>query len=101
MTSKCSPTTDFMVRLRKLDRAGLTVRDAVALWVIRGQPGMMGRELATTIGLKSRSNIQENIARLIRLGMIEDRRKAQNRLTPNDLYITPAGEQLLNDVIPE
>lgn len=95
-----NPTVDFFVGLRKIDKSGLKARDVIALWAIRQTPGMMGRELALKIGLNTRSNIQDAIARLTMHGLIEDRRKTRDNRTPNDLHILPAGTVYLDDVIP-
>lgn len=89
-----------MVRLRRIDRQRLTVRDIIILWAIRNNPGVMGRELATKLGYKSRSNVQEGIARLLRAKFIEDRRPVQDHMTPNDLHITSAGQDFLEEVVP-
>jgi DNA-binding MarR family transcriptional regulator len=94
-SAELKPTVEFMARLRKIDRSGLKVRDVIVLWAIREQPGMMGRELAMKIGLESRSNVQDQIARLIARSFVEDRRKTHDQQTPNDLHILPAGRDYL------
>lgn len=91
---------DFLVRLRKLDRLRITPRDVIILWVIREIPGCMGRELSTKVGAPSRSSIQGAIPRLIKRGLLEDRRIKLTNLTPNDLYITDAGRAFLNEMVP-
>lgn len=93
--SSLKPTVEFMVKLRIIDRSGLKVRDVIVLWAVREQPGMMGRELAMKIGLESRSNVQDQMARLIARGLIEDRRPTKDQQTPNDLHILDAGRQFL------
>lgn len=95
-----SPVVDFMLRLKKLDAAHLRPRDLLVLWAIQRDPGMMGRELSNKLGYPSRSNVQICITRLIFHGFIEDRRVIKNQLTPNDLYILPAGEKFLADIMP-
>lgn len=99
-----SPTQDFLMRLHKIDMIGMRTRDIILLWAIARDPGMMGLELARKLGYKSRSNIQDAIARLTALGLIEDRRvvidKHRNR-TPNDLHALPAGEKFLTEVVPQ
>lgn len=91
---------DFLIRLRRIDRAKVTPRDVIVMWAIREIPGVMGRELATKVGVKSRSGIQNGILRLIRMGLIEDRRIKLTNLTPNDLYITQAGCDFLDYIVP-
>lgn len=93
-------TIDFLVRLKTLDRSGLKVRDVLVLWAVSRDDGLMGREVAMKLGYKSRSNVQDCVSRLIDHGMIEDRRTKRNNQTPNDLYILPAGEKFLADVVP-
>lgn len=95
-----TPPIDFLVRMRKLDRSKLTPRDVVLMWAIREIPGIMGRELAMKVGVKTRSAVQFGIARLIRRGLIEDRRVKLHNLTPNDLHITAAGVAFLEDLVP-
>lgn len=93
--------TDFMLRLKKIDRAGHTCRDVFVLWAVAREPGLMGRELAIKLGYKTRSAVQNRIGHLIRAGLLEDRRAVMSQLTPNDLYITPAGEKFLAEVVPQ
>lgn len=93
--------TDFMLRLKKIDAGGHTVRDVFILWAVARDPGLMGRELATKLGYKTRSAVQNRIGHLIQAGLLEDRRAKISQLTPNDLYITPAGEKFLAEVVPQ
>jgi DNA-binding MarR family transcriptional regulator len=101
VTALSSETTAFFTRLHKIDRAGLKVRDTFVLWSVARQPGMMGQEIAHKLGYPSRSSIQGGIERLLLLGFVEDRRAAKNQMTPNDLYILPAGEAFLADLLPQ
>ena len=98
MTGRHHDVESFFVRLRKIERNGLTSRDFVMLYLIGQQPGIMGNAICKKLGYESRSNIQDNMARLARLGFTEDRRTLTNRSTPNDWHITPAGEALIEDV---
>jgi DNA-binding MarR family transcriptional regulator len=94
----------LLVALRKLDNARLTARDVLVMEALRERPGMMGRELSAKIGMKTRSNVQDSIRRLILNNMIEDRRAVFDGLhnrTPNDLYLLPAGEKFLNELVPQ
>lgn len=95
-----NPTIDFMARLKKVDNADLKCRDILVLWAIAREPGMMGRELAMKLGYKSRSNVQICVDRLKRTGLVEDRRPVEDNRTPNDLYVTPAGEIFLGEIVP-
>lgn len=92
--------SDFFVRLRKIENAGLKARDIVVLYAIQGEPGIMGRTLAIKLGYASRSNVQDCVARLVKQGFIEDRRRVVNQQTPNDLHILPAGVELLTEIVP-
>jgi len=100
MTAGYSPTIEFLRRLKKIDAEDLRTRDILVLWAISRQGGMMGLELSRQLGYPSRSHVQICIERLIRHGFIEDRRKVVNQLTPNDLYILPAGIKFLAEVVP-
>jgi DNA-binding MarR family transcriptional regulator len=100
VTERNSPTVDFMKRLRQIDNAHLTVRDVIVLWAIAREPGMMGRQLALKIGYKTRSNVQNQFERLIQHGFVEDRRPVANNMTPNDLHITLAGAEFLDEIVP-
>lgn len=101
MTLRHPDAPPFFVRLRKIERAGLTHRDFVMLYLIGQQPGIMGNEICKTLGYPSRSNIQDNMARLARLGFAEDRRTGGRIREPNDWHITAAGEALIEDVFAE
>lgn len=95
-----SPTVDFMVRLKLIERNQHSVRDVLILWAVQREPGLMGLELARVLGYRTRSHVQARIGHLILFGLLEDRRKKLNSLTPNDLYITAAGEKFLREVVP-
>lgn len=95
-----SPLVDFMVGLRKIDKSAHKPRDLMVLWTIAREGGQMGKEIAARLGYPSRSHIQDAFERLMKSGFIEDRRKTFNQQTPNDFWITPAGEAFLIDIIP-
>lgn len=99
------PAVDFMVRLKLMDRSLVTTRDAICLWAIKSNPGTAGRELALKLGYAARSSIEFNVARLVRLGYIQDRREnvdpLKPRLTPNSFYITPDGDAFLDELLPK
>jgi DNA-binding MarR family transcriptional regulator len=92
------PTAEFMVRLRKIDRSGLKVRDVIVLWAIRENPGMMGRELSSKLGYESRSHVQDCFQRLERHGFIVDRRVTRDQQTPCDFHITDPGKEFLASI---
>jgi len=95
-----TPSIDFLSRLRKIDRHDVKTRDVIIMWAVAREPGMMGQELARKIGFEGRSNVQICLRRLLRMGLVEDRRARLDNRTPNDLYITPKGEAMLADVVP-
>lgn len=96
-----SAITDFMIRLHKIGKAGLVLRDPIVLYYIKHNPGTNGISMSRALGLGNRSTIQDNVKRLERLGMIEDRRAVKDFRHANILHITPAGEALLDDVLPK
>ena len=52
------------------------------LYAIISNPGMAGLDLGKAIGMEHRSSVDSNIRRLIRQGMIEDRREREGRAIP-------------------
>ncbi|MFL6707955.1 MAG: MarR family transcriptional regulator [Massilia sp.] len=92
-------TEEFLHRLLNVDLAGLTVRDALALYVIQAQPGISGLDLAHMVGQPHRSGVQSNIHRLIDRGLIEDRRERSKKAIPSLLYVLPAGVELWKTLI--
>ncbi len=101
-----SPMLPFMIGLNIIDEACVAPRDVLMMWAIRAEPGLMGKELARKIGKSERAHIQENAKRLIRYGMIEDRRPqnlnpSSNRRVPNDFHITQKGSDFLDSLFPE
>jgi hypothetical protein len=99
-----TPVVNFMVALHKIERAKLKARDILLLWTIKTNPGVMGQEAGKNIGFQNHSSIQSATVRLRLHGYMQDRRPIVEvtRLTrtPNRLYITPKGEALLEDIIP-
>ena len=100
MTNEYSPTVDFLIRLKKLDRAGLTVRDALVLYTIIHNPGISGVHIADMVGAGNRSNIAFNVQRLAREGFIEDRRQQVGKAHPTMFHVLPAGLKFWNDLKP-
>jgi DNA-binding MarR family transcriptional regulator len=100
MIETSSPTVGFLIRLRKIDKQGLTLRDTLMLYAIISNPGMAGLDLGKAIGMEHRSSVDSNIRRLIRQGMIEDRRVKHGRAIPNDLHITAKGMEFWNSIKP-
>src|SRR6478735_3406482 len=92
MTHQISPSvTDFLVKLRKIDKHGLTVRDMLVLFAIMQKPGSSGLDIASALAIKDRSAISSNLARLERQGFIEDRREERSKAVPAILHPLSAG----------
>jgi DNA-binding MarR family transcriptional regulator len=87
--------------LRGIDKARLSVRDIMVLFTIISRPGINGVECTQASGLENRSSLQSNIYRLIRRGLIEDRREQEHKGIPNMLYPLPAGIDLWNEIKPK
>lgn len=92
--------TDFLVRLRKIDKRGLKAKDILVLFVIMEKPGCAGIEISDKLGIKDRSSIASNIHRLEREGFIEDRRIERRKAVPSILHVLPAGLDFWNDIKP-
>lgn len=74
-----SPVVDFLVRLRRIDKAKMKPRDVLILYTVISNPGISGIDIATKLGIPERSHIQSALYRLENLGYIEDRRSEENR----------------------
>lgn len=95
-----NPTVTFLVKLRQIDKSECTVRDILVLYTIINNPGIMGVDVANKLGLKNRSAIQSSVARLIREGMIEDRRERALKANPSILHALQHGIDLWNEIKP-
>lgn len=93
-----SPTVEFLVRLRKIDKAVLTARDVLLLYTIISNPGINGWDAGKMIGIAERSSVQFGLARMIKRGLIEDRREVEHKGVPNRLYALPAGIEFWNEL---
>lgn len=101
MTAPISPNvTDFLVRLRKIDTHELKARDILVLYAIMANPGASGMDIINKLGIKERSLIASNLARLERAGFIEDRRDRRAKAVPGMLYALPAGLDFWNEIKP-
>lgn len=92
---------DFLVRLRKIDKRTLTVRDVLVLYAVIENPGIAGVDVAHKLGLPDRSSIASNVQRLEREGYIEDRRQVHRKAIPAMLHPLPAGIEFWNEIKPE
>lgn len=102
MTNQTLPnvTINFLVRLRKIDKHTLTVRDVLVLFVVIENPGIAGNEIAIKLGLENRSSIASNLQRLIREGYIEDHREVRRKANPAILHVLPAGMAFWEEIKP-
>jgi DNA-binding MarR family transcriptional regulator len=102
MTNSMFPnvTVDFLVRLRRIDKRTLTVRDVLVLYTVIENPGIAGNEIAVKLGLENRSSIASNLQRLIREGYIEDHREVRRKANPAVLHALPAGRALWEEIKP-
>lgn len=98
--NESNPTVEFLIRLRKIDKQGITLRDTLMLYMVIGNPGITGLDLGKAVGFGHRSSVDSNIRRLIRLGLIEDRRERFGQAIPNDLHITSKGMEFWNSIKP-
>jgi DNA-binding MarR family transcriptional regulator len=96
--AKPSPTVDLLLKLRRIDKSGLTVRDILLLYTIIANPGINGLDAAKVIGIENRSSVQFGFARMVKRGLIEDRRETDGKGIPNRLYVLPAGLEFWNDL---
>lgn len=99
MTDQTLPNVTFLLRLRKIDKAHLTVRDVLVLYAIMSKPGVNGNDVTKTIGQQDRSSLQSSFMRLERMGFIEDRRERASKAVPTIFYVLPPGEQFWADLI--
>ena len=89
---------EFLTRLWKIDKSGLTARDLMLLYTIMTHPGISGLEAANLVGVRARSSVQFSYARLMKREMIEDRRVQESKGVPNRLFILPAGLEFWNQM---
>lgn len=99
MTNETSPSATFLVRLHKIDKAGLVARDILTLYTIMSKPGINGNDVTKALGVPDRSSLQSVFARLERHGFIEDRRERASKAVPTIFYATPAGEAFWAELI--
>lgn len=100
MAELSSVTSDFLVRLRKIDLRGLTVRDVLVLYVIITHPGCSGIEITNKLGLRDRSAIASTLLRLEREKYIEDRREVRSKANPAILHPAPRGLEFWGEIKP-
>lgn len=102
MTVPDIPTVvlDFLIRLGKIDKRKLTVRDILILYTIIRNPGIAGNDLAAKLGIGNRSGIAGQIMRLERGGYIEDHRLERRKANPTLLHVTQRGLDFWEEIKP-
>ncbi len=101
MNMSMSPSvTDYLIKLRKVDLQGLTVRDVLVLYAIMSHGGSSGLDISNKLGFKDRANVASNLQRLERHGFIEDRRLTRSKAVPAILHALPAGIEFWNEIKP-
>lgn len=65
---------ELVTVLEKIDRMRLGPRDVMILWAVTERPGSNGTDIQHILGLQSRSWVSNQLLRLIRRELIEDRR---------------------------
>jgi DNA-binding MarR family transcriptional regulator len=88
-----------LVLLKRLDALRLHPRDAVVLYYVLRNPGSSRTDIAAALGLNAEVNVRLPTQRLIRQGLLEDRRPAERRLVASLLHVTPKGEQVWQELI--
>lgn len=102
MTTRTSPVVDFLVRLRRIDKAKMKPRDVLILYTVISNPGISGIDVAHKLGIPERSHIQSALYRLEELGYIEDRREERHRRKANPalFFALPAGIATWESICP-
>lgn len=93
-----SAVIDFLLKLKVIDRRGLTARDILGLYIVIHNPGINGLDFARALNIENRSAVSSNIQRLITNGFIEDRRRRLRKAEPNILHVLPAGLDFWNEL---
>ena len=89
----------IMDRFVLFDQSEITVRDLRIIDLLLKNPGLCGNDLVTYLRLPSRSSVQGNIPKLIRRGMIEDRRHREGQAIPSRLFVTDKGREFWEAII--
>lgn len=101
MSDQLSPAAHFLVRLRKMDKRSLTVRDVLILYAIIQRPGSSGIEISTKLGLSDRSAVATNLLRLEREGYVVDHREVRSKANAAILHPTQRGLDFWDEIKPE
>lgn len=89
----------ILVTLKRLDVMRLHARDAAVLYYVFRNPGANRKEIAAALGLNAEVNVRLPVQRLVRMGLIEDRRPSHARLVSSLLHVTDAGVKAWEDLV--
>lgn len=92
------PVVNIVKSLKVIDTYKLNARQVRCLYVIITSPGICGRDVADTLGVRQ-SEIQRPLEKLLKWGYIVDHRLYQQKAVPAQLYITPAGMELWQRIL--
>jgi DNA-binding MarR family transcriptional regulator len=92
---------NVVLSFMRLDASGLTVREALVLYVIIKRPGIAGADIASALALNSRSRIQYILERLERNKHIENRQQHRKRGVPGIFHATTKGRLLWAEIMGE
>lgn len=91
-------TPEFLQRLRKIDKAGLTARDVLILHFLTVNPGSNGNDIVRALNVPQASSIKLCMKRLAKSNFVEDRRREDvtlcNKMV-HSYYTTGEGELFL------
>jgi DNA-binding MarR family transcriptional regulator len=86
------------MRLKKIDRLGMTIREVLTIYAVIHKPGMNGMELIDVLNIKFRSSVQASIRRLVDQGYIADRRTETGTGKASNLQPTEKGIAFWNEI---
>lgn len=92
-------TSTFMQQIAAFDQTGFTPRDFRIMELLTRHPNLCGNDMVSMLKLPSRSSVQANIPKLIRRGMIEDRREREGQAIPSRLFITEKGLEFVRSIL--
>lgn len=78
----------------------MTVRDAILLHQVVEHPGLCGLDICKRLGITNRSSVASNFPRLIKAGLVEDRRLREAQAVPSRYFVTPKGEEFWRELAP-
>lgn len=84
--------------LARLDQEGFTLRDMLVLAVLIGRPGICGQDVQHDMEFLNRSAVVGNLNRLIRRGLVEDRRTQIKQAVPSIYWPTEDGVSLWQEL---